>query len=46
VGTADLSRAVRVGRLRHAAAVFGWITVVLLIALIVFMGSQPAPPGF
>ena len=46
VGAADLNRAVRVGRLRHAAAVFGWITVVLLIALIVFVGSQPAAPGF
>ena len=46
VGTADLSRALRVGRLRHAAAVIGWITVVLLIALIVFVGSQPAPTGF
>jgi hypothetical protein len=45
VGTADLSKAVRVNRFRHAVAVLGWIAVVLIIALIVFVGSRPAPIG-
>lgn len=46
VGTADLSRAVRAVRLRHAVAIIGWIALVLVIALVVFVGSRPAPTGF
>ena len=46
VGTADLSRAVRAVRLRHAVAIVGWVAVVLIIALIVFVGSRPEPIGF
>ena len=46
VGTGDLSRAVRAARLRHAIAIVGWVAVVLIIALIVFVGSRPEPIGF
>ncbi|MBT8164235.1 MAG: hypothetical protein HKO63_00870 [Acidimicrobiia bacterium] len=46
MGTADLSRAVRAVRLRHAVAIIGWIALVLVIALVVFVGSRPAPTGF
>ncbi len=46
VGTAHLNRAVKVARLRHAASIFAWIAVVSLIALIVFVGSRPAPIPF
>jgi len=46
VGTADLSRAVRAGRVRRRIALLSWIAFVLVIALIVFLGSRPAPTGF
>ena len=46
VGTQDLGRRIRVQQLRQAAAIGLWLAVIALIALVVFIGSQPARPDF
>ena len=46
VGTQDIGRRLRVQQLRHAAAIGFWLTVIVLIVLVVFIGSQPAAPNF
>ncbi|NNC93019.1 MAG: hypothetical protein HKN80_11075 [Acidimicrobiia bacterium] len=44
VDRADIERRLRVRRLKRAASIAAWIAVVLLIALIFFVGSRPASP--
>lgn len=46
VDTEDLDRRIRAQQLRHALSIGLWIAVIALIAVVVFVGSQPAPPGF
>lgn len=44
VDRADIGRRLRVRRLKRAASIAAWIAVVIIIALIFFVGSQPASP--
>ena len=42
----DLGRRFKAQQLRQAAAIGLWLTVIAIIALVVFIGSQPAAPNF
>lgn len=46
VGRADIGRSLRVRRLKQAAVAAVWLTIIAIIAIILFVGSQPAAPDF
>jgi len=46
VGRVDIGRSVRVRHIKQAAAVGAWLAIIAIIALILLVGSRPAPPQF
>ena len=46
VGSADIGRRLRVRRLKQAGAAAVWLAIIVIVALILFVGSQPAAPDF
>lgn len=46
VGSADIDRQLRAHRIKKLAALVVWLVILTIIALIVLVGSQPAPPDF
>ena len=46
VDRADIGRRLRVRRLKRAAAIAAWLAIIVVLALILFVGSQPAAPDF
>ncbi|MCP4245626.1 MAG: hypothetical protein GY778_01120 [bacterium] len=41
-----IGRTVRVRRIKRAVAIAVWLAIIAVVVLILFVGSQPAPPDF